>query len=31
LRRYLLLGILLPVIGLIVINSVSLYAQALAA
>jgi two-component system sensor histidine kinase TctE len=31
LRRYLLLGILLPVIGLIVLNTVSLYAQALAA
>lgn len=31
LRRFLLLGILLPVIGLIVINSVSLYSQALAA
>lgn len=31
LRRYLLLGILLPVIGLIVINTFSLYAQALAA
>jgi len=31
LQRYLLLGILLPVIGLIVINTVSLYAQALAA
>jgi two-component system, OmpR family, sensor histidine kinase TctE len=31
LRRYLLLGILLPVVGLIVINSISLYTQALAA
>ncbi len=31
LRRYLLLGILLPVIGVIVINTVSLYRQALAA
>jgi two-component system, OmpR family, sensor histidine kinase TctE len=31
LRRYLLLGILLPVIGLIVVNTFSLYAQALAA
>jgi two-component system, OmpR family, sensor histidine kinase TctE len=31
LRRYLLLGILLPVVGLIVINTFSLYAQALAA
>jgi two-component system sensor histidine kinase TctE len=31
LRRYLLVGILLPVIGLIAINSVSLYSQALAA
>jgi len=31
LRRYLLLGILLPVIGLIVLNTASLYAQALAA
>ncbi len=31
LRRYLLLGILLPVIGLIVLNTFSLYAQALAA
>jgi two-component system sensor histidine kinase TctE len=31
LRRYLLLGILLPVIGLIVINTISLYAEALAA
>lgn len=31
LRRYLLLGILLPVIGLIVVNTISLYAQALAA
>jgi two-component system, OmpR family, sensor histidine kinase TctE len=31
LRRYLLAGILLPVIGLIVINTMSLYSQALAA
>ncbi len=31
LRRYLLLGILLPVVALIVINSVSLYTRALAA
>ncbi|MDB5943317.1 MAG: putative histidine kinase, classic [Ramlibacter sp.] len=31
LRSYLLLGILLPVLGLIAINSVSLYSQALAA
>jgi two-component system sensor histidine kinase TctE len=31
LRRYLLLGILLPVVALIVINSVSLYSRALAA
>jgi two-component system sensor histidine kinase TctE len=31
LRRYLLLGILLPVIGLIVINTISLYTEALAA
>lgn len=31
LRRYLLLGILLPVVLLIVVNSVSLYSQALAA
>jgi two-component system, OmpR family, sensor histidine kinase TctE len=31
LRRYLLLGILLPVIGVIVLNTVSLYSQALAA
>jgi two-component system, OmpR family, sensor histidine kinase TctE len=31
LRRYLLLGILLPVIGVIAINTVSLYRQALAA
>ncbi|HMA08271.1 MAG TPA: sensor histidine kinase [Ramlibacter sp.] len=29
LRRYLLLGILLPVVGLIVINTISLYAEAL--
>jgi two-component system, OmpR family, sensor histidine kinase TctE len=31
LRSYLLLGILLPVIGLIVVNTISLYTQALAA
>jgi two-component system, OmpR family, sensor histidine kinase TctE len=31
LRRYLLLGILLPVVGLIVVNTISLYTQALAA
>jgi two-component system sensor histidine kinase TctE len=31
LRRYLLLGILLPVIGLILIDTISLYAEALAA
>jgi two-component system sensor histidine kinase TctE len=31
LRRYLLVGILLPVIGLIVINTMSLYSEALAA
>ena len=31
LRRYLLLGILLPVVGLIVVNTVSLYSEALAA
>jgi two-component system sensor histidine kinase TctE len=31
LRRYLLLGILLPVVGLIVLNTVSLYSQALSA
>jgi two-component system, OmpR family, sensor histidine kinase TctE len=31
LRRYLLLGILLPVVGLIVINTISLYAEALEA
>ena len=31
LRRYLLLGILLPVIGLIVLNTISLYSEALAA
>ena len=31
LRRYLLLGILLPVVGLIVLNTISLYSEALAA
>jgi two-component system sensor histidine kinase TctE len=31
LRRYLLLGILLPVLGLVILNTFSLYAQALAA
>jgi two-component system sensor histidine kinase TctE len=31
LRRYLLLGILLPVVGLIVVNTISLYSEALAA